>query len=92
MPGGQIEVVITQRQMSKGRIETSIELHSVATGEMLASGHVITPKGQQNVLTQLADPKGNQVEFEAVWYDDEHEQVQIGIHCMSNYCSINSVQ
>ena len=92
MPGGQIEVVIFQHQLKRGKIETQIELHSAQTGELLASGSVITAKGQTNVSTQLADPQGNQVKFNVIWYDQNHDRVQIGIRCMSDSCSISAMQ
>jgi len=90
MPNGQIEVTIYQHMRRNGKIETNIELHSQATGELLASGTVLTPKGQSNVTTQLLDPKGNQVSLEIAWTGDDHEHLQIGMHCLSNSCSIDS--
>ena len=89
MPNGQVEVSIVQRQIRHGKIETQIELHNAATGELLASGRVITAAGQSNVSTQLADPKGNAVSIEVVWYDEKHDRVQIDMHCMSDGCSID---
>lgn len=89
MPGGYSDVLIEEKNLGRGRVQSTVRLVAVATGELLAIGHLDHFKGARRLKVPMQDfVTGGELEANVVYVTPDHKKVRIKFSCQQ--CSLGS--